>query len=455
MSASKSNLTSLRNTGSQAAIVFIHGFLGDPSSTWRGFPGFLLEEPCLKNWDVFSFGYTTRARWDFLGIWEADPSISIVAGLLRTTAGLSPLDRYEALALVAHSMGGLLAQRSLVDQREFARRVQFVLLFGTPSNGLVKALPGRVAKQQLNDMAVGSTFLGDLRKRWAELFGSGSPFYFRAIAGETDQFVPPLTSHDPFPSEVREVVPGNHLSMVKPDSASNLSVQLVIRAICQKAGVVDSAARAVEMERFQDAVQQLEPNRDRLDEAGLVRLALALEKTGRQQDAIQLLEKHAKNLTEAMGTLAGRYKRRWLNYSLKPDGDRAYELYRQAYDIALSKGDAAQAFYQGTNCAFLENSYRKDSAAAQRMAQEVLKHCETVKTKEPSASPDVWRIATEAEARLVLGEFPAAVAKYAEALALKPLPWQVDSIFQQALLAAETAGGKEARLKVLKLFLPN
>lgn len=310
MPASGRQLIPLRATRSNAAILFVHGFLGDPSSTWRGFPGFLIGEPCLKNWDVFSFGYTTRARWDILGIWEADPSISILAGLLRTTASLSPLDQYQALAIIAHSMGGLVVQRALVDQPEFGQRVQFVLLFGTPSNGLIKAVPGRVAKQQLDDMAVGSSFLTALRKRWAERYRGGFPFYFRTAAGETDQFVPPNSSHDAFPLDVREVVPGNHLSMVKPDSASSPSVQLVVKAICQKAAVVDCAARALELGRFQDAIRELEPNKDKLDQGGLVRLALALEKTGRQEDAVRLLEERAKDLTDVMGTLAGRYKRR-------------------------------------------------------------------------------------------------------------------------------------------------
>lgn len=454
MPASGRQLIPLRATRSNAAILFVHGFLGDPSSTWRGFPGFLIGEPCLKNWDVFSFGYTTRARWDILGIWEADPSISILAGLLRTTASLSPLDQYQALAIIAHSMGGLVVQRALVDQPEFGQRVQFVLLFGTPSNGLIKAVPGRVAKQQLDDMAVGSSFLTALRKRWAERYRGGFPFYFRTAAGETDQFVPPNSSHDAFPLDVREVVPGNHLSMVKPDSASSPSVQLVVKAICQKAAVVDSAARALEMGRFQDAIRELEPNKDKLDQGGLVRLALALEKTGRQEDAVRLLEERAKDLTDVMGTLAGRYKRRWLNNSQQADGNRAYELYRRAYDLAVGKGEAAQAFYQGINVAFLENVFRKDSAAAQHMAHEVLRHCESAKAREPSGNPDIWRIATEAEARLVLGEFRAALARYAEALALNPEPWQVDSIFQQALLSADLTGGEKARRQILQIFRP-
>lgn len=169
---------------------------------------------------------------------------------------------------------------------------------------------------------------------------------------------------------------------------------------------------------------------------------------------MRLLEERAKDLTDVMGTLAGRYKRRWLNNSQQADGNRAYELYRRAYDLAVGKGEAAQAFYQGINVAFLENVFRKDSAAAQHMAHEVLRHCESAKAREPSGNPDIWRIATEAEARLVLGEFRAALARYAEALALNPEPWQVDSIFQQALLSADLTGGEKARRQILQIFRP-
>jgi alpha-beta hydrolase superfamily lysophospholipase len=36
--------------------------------------------------------------------------------LLRTTTSYPPLDAYAALAFVAHSMGGLVVQRALLDK---------------------------------------------------------------------------------------------------------------------------------------------------------------------------------------------------------------------------------------------------------------------------------------------------------------------------------------------------
>jgi pimeloyl-ACP methyl ester carboxylesterase len=49
---------------------------------------------------------------------------------------MTPLDRYESLALIAHRMGGLVAQQALLDDPLLVGRVRHRILFGTPSGGL-------------------------------------------------------------------------------------------------------------------------------------------------------------------------------------------------------------------------------------------------------------------------------------------------------------------------------
>src|SRR5512138_2648077 len=111
-------LTPLRSERADAAIVFVHGFGGNPSTTWGRFPDWLVAETRLHGWDLYSLGYTTRLVPDLVGIWSADAPLSNLALLLSTTCANSALSRYKSLCLVAHSMGGLITQRALVDQRE-------------------------------------------------------------------------------------------------------------------------------------------------------------------------------------------------------------------------------------------------------------------------------------------------------------------------------------------------
>ena len=128
------------SNGNKAAIVFVHGFGGNPRATWGPFADCLAEDAVLRGWDIFSLGYpTTLLLPDISSLWSAEPELRTVSDEVATRAMLAPFHRYDALAFIAHSMGGLVVQRALVEHDTLAHRVSHVLLFGTPSFGLVKA----------------------------------------------------------------------------------------------------------------------------------------------------------------------------------------------------------------------------------------------------------------------------------------------------------------------------
>jgi pimeloyl-ACP methyl ester carboxylesterase len=180
-----------RNDGQSAAVIFVHGFTGRPEDTWKSFAELLANESAVKGWDLFS----VNLRIDLTGTWSADPEIDRVADLLATTVAVKPLARYEALAIIAHSMGGLAVQRAVLNSGDPRARVQHVILFGTPSGGLTKARLVWRLKRQLRDMAKGGAFITKLREDWSAQFGSTMPFQFTAVAGENDEF--PTNLHSP------------------------------------------------------------------------------------------------------------------------------------------------------------------------------------------------------------------------------------------------------------------
>mgnify|MGYP001315119164 CR=1 FL=1 len=229
-----------RATGADRAIVFLHGFLGHAQKTWGSFPDILMTIEGLKPWDMFGIGYSSSLRFDVGQIWRADANLEMLGYYLRTMLAVRPLSEYRRIALVAHSMGGLVAQQALLDPQTRAR-VSHFFLFGTPSMGVGKANPFRGANRQARDMAPGSTFITNLRAVWPEVYGDGTAFTLRVVAGERDAFVLPASSIEPFPEDTRFVVPGDHATMIKPVDVESPSVQLVV------AGLVDAPSLAPQL----------------------------------------------------------------------------------------------------------------------------------------------------------------------------------------------------------------
>ena len=430
----KPGVHTFRNNHKKTAIVFVHGFGQNSENTWGKFLYILSEEAKLEDWDIFSVGYTTNMMMDVAGLWSASPPIDRLAQYLSTTLSSPPLDRYLNLAIVAHSMGGLVAQRTLIDFPDLRSRVGHYISYGTPSGGLKKAMFGKSWKRQIRDMAKGSSFIADLRERWDHIISDEPSFKFKVVAGDTDELVPPWSSLDPFAEKFRFVVPGNHLTMVSPTTGAHLSVQVLIKHLAGEAapgGPWNSARVAVEGRRFQQAIDKLWPHRQELDDSTLVMLSLALDSVGRREDAISVLAESGRDSnTDQMGTLAGRLKRRWLLERKKADADGARELYSKALEAAEEAGDPAQVFYHAINVAFMALAVAGDKKTAAEHARKALDHTAL-------ADVDVWNLATVGEANLYLGDYDAATQGYLAAIEKKPKPWQITSMFQQAIHVAE------------------
>jgi pimeloyl-ACP methyl ester carboxylesterase len=119
------------------AMVFVQGFSGDAHKPFGMLPAFLAGDRELEAWDLFCFGYTTSLAPDVTGVWTADPDLSTPTGLLLEFCK-NKLKEYQRLALIAHSMGGLIAQLAILNPA-VEGRISHVALFGTPSAGLRKA----------------------------------------------------------------------------------------------------------------------------------------------------------------------------------------------------------------------------------------------------------------------------------------------------------------------------
>lgn len=423
--------------------MFVHGFQGDVRVTWKSFAERIQSERRLENWDLYLYGYSSRLLIDIPSIWSADAPIDRLADALRTRLTVEPLNNYRAIALVAHSMGGLVVQRALTDQDLPA--VGHVLLYGTPSSGLVKSRAASIFKRQLRDMAKDSDFIVDLRRRWEEKFNTGSvsvsslPFSFCVVAGERDEFVPPSSSLEPFADRFRRVIPGDHLSMIRPpaEEAFSAAHAVLIDVLTKGAtprGPLESARVAVEMRSFHEAIRQFRQVEGELDDSALVQYALALDATDRRQDAISVLQSSKSGGTDPLGALAGRFKRLWRLERRAQDAEEALSLYQAGYDGALSAGREDQLFYHAINLAYLNLVFRNNTASSKVWAQRALDHCRSLDSESRHAR---WRLATKGEAFLLLRQGTEAMDRYRQMLDLIPEPWQARSAFDQAIEIAK------------------
>ena len=338
----------------ECAVVFLHGFSGDRDDTWDRLPGLL--GTVVSDWDIYTLGYATTFRPDILGVWSADPDLPILATMLKTQARIAPLRRYRSIALVAHSMGGLVVQRALVDDPELARRTDKVVLFGTPSAGLRKASWAFFWKRQLRNMAKGSEFITELRRDWAAQFEPEPGFDLLVVAGESDQFVPSESSLAPFPRHVHHVVPGDHLSMVRVADSDSSSVRLLMSALSDVPVAQETTAPLALAAEVPDAtaLTHIEARGDQMSQQEVVRAALALERNGKRDEAMALLQRYQTLGTDVQGTLAGRIKRLWIGNENPGFAQHALALYQEALDVARKVGDRSQIYYHSINVAFLE-----------------------------------------------------------------------------------------------------
>ena len=283
--------------GNRAAIIFVHGFTGDLRKTWRNIPTILHPEDgtpgFLSDWDLAGFGYSSSKWFDISGLWSADPKLTEIATKLYTQT-INSAGKYDSIALVAHSMGGLVVEQALADHDDLRERVSHVLLFGTPSNGLEKAGAADFWKRQIDNMVAGGPFITALRKAWNDKnLTTGGGFDFLSVAGEKDQFVPPESSLRCFPDSVCRVIAGNHISMLEGDDlqhaeAAQMLLQLISGAANQPRGARGTAHVAIEKGEFHDTIKKLWPEylKDhnaafpKLDDYGAGQLGMALEKIG-------------------------------------------------------------------------------------------------------------------------------------------------------------------------------
>jgi pimeloyl-ACP methyl ester carboxylesterase len=240
------------------AVVFIHGFDGSPQETWKcssgseTFCSLLACDADLCSYAFYVFGYPSG----FFG----PPAVETVASQLRAM-----LDAHIAegkIVLIAHSLGGLVAMKCLLQllEENYRQRIGGLLLYGCPMTGVewvnyarvlnaVLAAAGgfwgrigsffgklALANRQLKQLKPGSEFLEELHNQWVMKVVNGGHdalrpdqrawIPVRIVTGNDDWVVQKSSASALYSTRDWRSVQKDHRALVKPADRTEETYQI-------------------------------------------------------------------------------------------------------------------------------------------------------------------------------------------------------------------------------------
>lgn len=397
-------------------LLFIHGFSGESKDTFGNIPTMLQSDSNFDGWAMKPLGYSSIVQ-PKLGkdIWGAILDVDKIAGFLKTSIQ-NKFRNYDRIAIVAHSLGGLIAQKAILFLDENNRnRISHLIMFGTPSNGIAPEVLDKQWNKKYSELSSEGKYIQSLRKEWDETFNNTYPFKLKVAASTEDEYVSLESCHKPFAQEHREFVDARHLLMVKPKNEKDDAYTLILNTLTGSKffnQYTNKEEINLTLGKYDTVVKELLPIKDDLDKRGLTQLIFALEGLERNDEVYNILNNHpiAQNNTDLMGIIGGRHKRDYLKtYSYK-SSQLSRRYYNKALQISVENDVHSQIYYHAINLAFLSivtdpETGKSEMKKYANQALEATQHCDD----------DLWKFATVAEANMYLGKFEAAKEFYIKA----------------------------------------
>lgn len=199
------------------AIVFIHGWKGDADSFGK-MPQFLSSK---FNCSTAIYPYPT-------GLLSDAPSIVFISRNLDNW--IRNNCSHKKLAVIAHSMGGLVARKLLVSQSwrkdPLDRFVKLATFIASPHNGAAYAGIARTIEAlksaQIEELDPNSSFLFDLNEQWMHWVSKHVPrdCKVRSIVGTKDKIVS-INNATGLDSEAVPILGVGHIDIVKPNKSDS------------------------------------------------------------------------------------------------------------------------------------------------------------------------------------------------------------------------------------------
>ena len=397
-------------------LLFVHGLSGESKGTFGNIPKMLQSDSNFDGWAMKPLGYSPIVQ-PKLGkdIWGAIRDVDKIAGFLKTSIKYKFKD-YDRIAIVAHSLGGLVVQKAILGLDDDNRkRISHLIMFGTPSNGISPELLTKQWNTKYSEMSSEGDFIKSLRNDWKQTFNDEYPFKLKVVASTDDQTVTLDSCHGPFGQEYREFVGGKHLMMVKPKDEKDDAYSLILNTLTGSKffnQYTNKEEINLTLGKYDTVVNELLPKKDDLDKRGLTQLIFALEGLERKDEVYDILNNHslAMSNTDLMGIIGGRHKRDYLKTFSGKSSELAQEYYGKALQISAENEDYSQIYYHAINLAFLSIVTDPEGGESKMMkyakqALDATEHCRD----------NVWKYATVAEANMYIGNMEVSKEFYIKA----------------------------------------
>jgi len=207
------------------AVLFVHG-LGGAASTWGNFKSFIEDDPNIE-YEPFFYEYPSKALRMFPFFQKKYGNIQALSKGLKTYINHS-LDKYAEIALVGHSLGGLIIRQYLLNQyiASINIKVKKVVFYAVPQEGSGLAKISSLISfnhRHLKQLCKNSEFLDVLNDQWGST-SIANDFSFKIVLAVEDKVVSPQSAKSNFRNEdIEEISNTNHRSIVKPNTIDDLS----------------------------------------------------------------------------------------------------------------------------------------------------------------------------------------------------------------------------------------
>lgn len=220
--------------GEKTLLLFIHGLGGD-QSTWGIFPTLIEQDEDLSSRvEVAFYGYPTRLIRLPLPWSKNSSRIQDLSKGIRTEFG-ARFKRHSRVIIVAHSMGGLIAQKYIIEElkENLSLKVTDLVLFAVPVTGASIAGWGDLLSFRhfhLRQLRKESETLESISSDWRAM-GCNAKVRVVAVHGGQDKVVPRILD-----SACRSefIADADHQSIVKPASKDSTAFLIVRNLIIEQ-----------------------------------------------------------------------------------------------------------------------------------------------------------------------------------------------------------------------------
>ncbi|TYP84727.1 hypothetical protein BCL69_103837 [Nitrosomonas communis] len=229
-------------------ILFIHGLGSSGEEAWDNFPELVKADNQLSShYELAFYDYPTSLFG--LPFLKKMLKIQDLAEGLRTLIN-HKLSSYESIVLVCHSLGGLIAQKYLIDEVTNNRQlvVKKLLLYAVPNNGaglasIADYFPWK--HYHLKQLCKDSDLIRNLNADWFRHNLNNLLIIKYVVAGQ-DRCVDPLSARSYWGNPDVEMIPDKgHKNVAKPKNADDLTFR-ILRNFVAETNQVSTAGIKIE-----------------------------------------------------------------------------------------------------------------------------------------------------------------------------------------------------------------